>query len=358
MITLSGQAGVTGVFNGAAVTVFAKPAVPAPATGTVTPNPRPESVSLSPTVVQTPAQYNDPSAIAVDGLGDIFVMDTGNYVVREIDDSGLVSILAGQAGVPGLRNGPVTQADFRKAYGIAVDDKGDLYVADSENNVIREITKNKKVISLAGSGVAGGTNGVGTEATFWGPRGVAVDRSGNVYVADTNNHMIRKIDNEGRVKTLAGSGVVGSDDGRGVTASFNGPTGIALDEDGNVYVADRENELIRKIDGDGRVTTLAGQEGRKGSIDGPVTMALFNHPTGISVDPAGNVYVADEGNHTVRKISRSGVVSTLAGKAGKPGAVNATGQDASFRGPMGVAANAWGNVIVADTGNQLIRMIR
>jgi sugar lactone lactonase YvrE len=358
VITLEGQAGVTGVFNGESVTVMSKSSAAITPTGTTTPLSAQPAVTNLPTVARTPSQFNEPSAIAVDALGDIYVMDTSNYLVREIDDGGLVTTFAGQAGVAGMTNGPVKQASLRKAYGIAVDKIGAVYVADTENNRIRKIWADKKVHTLAGSGVAGATDGKGTDATFWEPHGVAVDRDGNVYVADTRNNLIRKIDKEGRVRTLAGQAAAGAMDGDGVKASFNGPTGLVVDDSDDVYVSDWGNHTIRKITSGGKVTTLTGKPGIKGATDGPVSVALFDHPRGITADAKGNLYVADQGNHVVRKISRDGVVSTLAGKAGYPGTINGTGSDARFNSPAGVAANAWGSVIVADTGNELIRVIR
>ena len=201
------------------------------------------------------------------------------------------------------------------------------------------------VSTLAGS-TYGYTDGTGTSAQFNNPIGVAVDGAGNVYVADRYNHRIRKITTSGVVSTLAGSGTSGYADGTGTSAQFSNPTGVAVDGAGNVYVADQVNHRIRKITTSGVVSTLAGS-GTSGYTDGTGTSAQFNYPTGVAVDGAGNVYVADQGNHRIRKITTSGVVSTLAG-SGTSGYTDGTGTSAKFSYPTGVAVDGAGNVYVAD----------
>ena len=223
------------------------------------------------------------------------------------------------------------------------------------------------VTTLAGSGDYGSVDGTGTAASFNSPYGVAVDSSGNVYVADSGNHKIRKITSAGVVTTLAGTGERGSVDGTGTAASFDLPWGVAVDSSGNVYVADVRNHKIRKITPTGVVTTFAGT-GELGSVDGMGTAANFNYPRGVAVDSSGNVYVADTYNYNIRKISSSGVVSTLAGgrgyndnsllqQTGIYGALDGKGVLASFGIPFGVAVDTSSNVYVADYGNQKIRKI-
>jgi len=211
------------------------------------------------------------------------------------------------------------------------------------------------VTTLAGSGSQGSANGTGTAASFAWPAGAAVDGSGNVYVADTFNHLIRKITSAGVVTTLAGTGSSGSANGTGTAASFNNPWGVAVDGSGNVYVADQSNHLIRKITAAGVVTTLAGT-GSAGSANGTGTAASFNYHWGVAVDGSGNVYVGDSNNHLIRKITSAGVVTTLAG-SGSSGSADGTGTAASFRYPTGVAVDGSGNVYVGDLGNHLIRKI-
>jgi sugar lactone lactonase YvrE len=257
----------------------------------------------------------------------------------------------------GFRDGMGTAAMFNGSIGLAVDAAGNLYVADSVNCMVRKITSAGLVTTLAGSGSEGKTNGKGKAAAFSDPYSVAVDASGNVYVADYGNNLIRKITSAGVVTTLAGSGVVGSTNGAGTAASFHGPTGVAVDASGNVYVGDSGNNLIRKMTPAGLVSTLAGSAGAAGFRDGIGTAALFKDPSGIAVDTLGNLYVADSGNSLIRKITAAGVVSTLAGCAGVAGNTNGVGKAALFYGPFGVAVDLSGNVYVADTGNELIRKI-
>ena len=230
----------------------------------------------------------------------------------------------------GYTDGTGTSAKFYNPTGVAVDGAGNVYVADLSNHRIRKITTSGVVSTLAGSGTSGYTDGTGTSAKFSYPTGVAVDGAGNVYVADLFNHRIRKITTSGVVSTLAGS-ASGYADGTGTSAQFSYPTGVAVDGAGNVYVADYNNHRIRKITTSGVVSTLAGS-GTPGYTDGTGTSAKFSSPTGVAVDGAGNVYVADYNNHRIRKITTSGVVSTLAG-SGKAGYTDGTGTSAKFYYP-------------------------
>ena len=189
------------------------------------------------------------------------------------------------------------------------------------------------------------------------PEGTAVDSNGNIYVADYGNHTIRKITPTGIVTTLAGSsGITGSSDGTGSAARFSFPSGVAVDKAGNVYVADQGNDTIRKVTPAGEVTTLAGLAGRTGSADGTGSVARFFAPHDVAVDGAGNVYVPDAGN-TIRKITGAGVVTTFAGTAFSSGFADGTGSAARFFEPTGVAVDAAGNVYVADSLNYTIRKI-
>jgi sugar lactone lactonase YvrE len=213
--------------------------------------------------------------------------------------------------------------------------------------------------NFAGLPGASGTNdGTGGAARFIGPRGVAVDGAGNVYVADTYNYTIRKITPAGAVTTLAGSaGLSGSANGINSVARFNQPSGVAVDGGGNLYVADYENSTIRKITPVGTnwvVTTLAGSAGQTGGADGTNSVARFNQPNSVAVDSAGNIYVADKGNSTIRKITPGGVVTTLAGIVTHTGSADGIGTNALFYLPFGVAADGAGNLYVADTFNNRI----
>ncbi len=270
---------------------------------------------------------------------------------------GTVTTFAG--GSRGSTDGTGADARFNYPEEVAVDGDGNVYVAGGGDHTIRKITPAGVVTTLAGvAESSGSTDGTGTDARFNFPYGVAVDRDGNVYVADRDNHTVRKVTPAGVVTTLAGTaGSSGSDDGTGADARFNYPRGVAVHRDGNVYVADRDNHTIRKITPAGVVTTLAGAAGSYGSTDGTGTAARFSGPHGVAVDGDGNVYVADAYNHTVRKVTPAGVVTTLAGTAGSSGLADGTGPLARFNSPAAVAVDGDGNVYVTDRNNHAIRTV-
>ncbi|HVS93332.1 MAG TPA: NHL repeat-containing protein [Mucilaginibacter sp.] len=258
----------------------------------------------------TSASFNKPFGVAADSLGNIYVADAHNNAIRMISPAGVVSTFAG-TGVAGAADGTDT-ASFNTPLGVAVDKTGNVYVADYENHIIRKISPAGAVSTLAGkAGVPGAVDGLDTAARFNLPEAVAVDAAGNVYVADNGNNAIRKVTPAGQVTTLAGNGSAGAANGSGNNTSFNSPFGIAVDAAGNVYVADGGNNMIRKITPSGTVSTLAGRTSI-GAGNGVGTAATFNTPSGVAVDAAGNVYIADENNNLIRKISPSGTVTTLA----------------------------------------------
>jgi len=301
----------------------------------------------------TAAKFNNPSGVAADSAGTVYVADYTNNRIRKVLPDGTVSTLAGST--QGFSDGAGSSAKFFRPAGVAVDSAGTVYVADTNNHRIRKVLSNGTVSTLAGSGVAGFADGVGAAAQFSSPNGVIVNSAGTVYVADTFNHRIRKILPDGTVSTLAGSGTAGFADGAGATAKFKYPEGVAVDSAGTVYVADTQNHRIRKILPDGTVSTLAGS-GTVGFADGPGAIARFWSPMGVAVDSAGTVYVGDQGNHRIRKILPDGTVSTLAG-SGTAGFADGPGAIARFWSPMGVAVDSAGTVYVADTNNNRIRKI-
>jgi sugar lactone lactonase YvrE len=305
------------------------------------------------------ARFNYPEGVAVDASGNVYVADTANHTIRKITVGGVVTKLAGATGVSGSGNGMGGAAGFYDPCGVAVDTNGNVFVADTYNNTVREITPTGMVTTPAGTaGAASGADGTGAAAGFHSPYGVSVDASGNLYIADTGNNTIRKITTGAVVSTLGGMTIKsGSTDGTGGAADFNAPRGVAQDTDGNTYVADTGNHLVRKITPDGSVTTLAGLAGTSGSADGSNNAARFYYPENLAVDTGGNVYVADTGNHTIRKITPDGVVTTFAGRAGAPGSADGSGHAATFNYPYGVAADTNGNIYVADTYNSTIRKI-
>jgi sugar lactone lactonase YvrE len=319
------------------------------------------------------ARFAGPEMVAVDGAGNLYVTEPGNADVRRITQAVLngvttatVSTLAGTPAAEGYADGAAQSAKFNNPWGVAVDASGNLYVGDVANQLVRLIApaqgnggRTWTVATFAGTpGVLGFQDGIGIAAQYSGPRGVAADGEGNLFLADTGNDTIREISAQGAVTTLAGTaGQAGGVDGTGAAARFNLPGGLAVDSQGNIYVADTGNDAVREISSQGAVVTLAGTAGQAGSADGSGAAARFNAPGGVAVDSAGNVYVADTGNDTVREISPQGAVSTLAGMPGQPGSADGTGSAAQFDAPGGVAVDGAGNVYVADTGNNTVREI-
>ncbi len=308
-------------------------------------------------VVQS--MFSFPSSITIDGLGNLYVGDTSLDTVQKIISSTTVSTVAGTASTAGTTDGAGAAARFNQPGGLAANSDGVLGVSDTANATIRVIQTDGTVTTLAGSSANhGSVDAAGTAARFASPIGIARDSSGTYYVADAMNHVIRKVTSAGVVTTFAGkAGVAGAADGVGSAASFNNPTGIAVDSSGNVYVADTTNNLIRKITSSGSVTTIAGVTGVAGSTDGTGSAALFNSPGGLAVDTAGNVYLADTGNSTIRRITADGVVVTLAGLPGVAGFKDGSNSNAWFNQPKAVAVDIDGSIYVADTGNAAIRKV-
>jgi uncharacterized repeat protein (TIGR02543 family) len=306
--------------------------------------------------VGSSARFNSPVGMTVDGAGNVFVTDTGS-LVRKISPLGVVTTVAGQAGVSGYADGQGTNAVFNNLQGIAVDSSGNLYVSDMMNSVIRKITPGGAVSTFAGqSGINDSVDGTGSAARFYFPTGIGVDTSGNVYVSDSVNQTIRKITPSRAVTTLAGfPRSYGYADGTGSAARFHSPQGLAVDGSGNVYVAENSNETIRKVTPAGVVSTLAGFPGSAGAADGIGGAARFRFLNGLALDQTGNIYVADQGNEAVRKVTQGGVVTTVAGQSGNPGTADGIGSLARFNHPQGVAVDASGNLYVADSRNHTIR---
>lgn len=316
--------------------------------------------------------------------------------------TGTVTTFAGSAGgTAGFVNGTATAAQFANPQGMCTDAQGNIYVADSFNSSIRKITPAGVVTTLAGTGVSGYADGPGTSAQFYSPTSVTADAQGNVFVADFGNNMIRKITSAGVVSTVAGRYTAGYLDATGTAAAFNAPTAVAADALGNVFVADQNNNVIRKITSAGVVTTFAGNAS-VGQVDSTGTLAYFNKPRALAFDAQGNLFVVDGGNYSLRKITTAGVVKTvvgnyllkqqiftpngicidskgdifianglgrvleittantlisLAGSNNVTGFANGTNMAALFNGPQSVALDAQGNVLVSDYYNNMIRKI-
>ena len=311
----------------------------------------------------TAASFFTPNGIAVDSSGNLFVADSASNTIRKITPLGVVTTFAGSAGLSGSTDATGGAARFNNPKGIAVDISGNIYVADTGNHTIRKITSLGAVTTFAGlAGTFGSTNATGTAARFFFPSKIAVDISGNLYVSDSGNNIIRKITNAAVVTTLAGTaGTIGSADGIGAAASFNNPRGIAVDGSLNVYVSDSGNHTIRKITNPGVVTTLSGSAGNIGSNDGAGLSAKFNNPNEIAIDNSGNLIIVDSGNQILRKINPTtgvGVVTTVIGTAGNIGSDDGIGTQGSLSSPNGIAINNSGYAFVTDTGNYTIRKIK
>lgn len=302
------------------------------------------------------AQFSALAGLAVDPQGVLYAADQGNHRIRRITPQGVVTTYAG-SGTVGYVDGPAAAAQFRSVWGIALDAQGTLYVADPEDARIRAISPTGQVSTFAGSGVAGYADGARLSAQFKNPTGVAVDAQGTVYVADNGNFCVRKISPTGQVTTLAGSGQRGYTEGNGRAAQFNSATALTLDSQGTIYVADVTNHCIRKVTAAGVVSTLAGN-GTAGYADGTGTAAQFNYPESLLVAPDGILYVSDTGNNCVRAISASGQVSTVVGNAQAPADyVEGTGTAARLSGPFGLAAPSATLLYVNDGSNLRIRQI-
>lgn len=324
------------------------PIVPEPLPTAIPPSAA-EETGVVTTLAGSPsdATFDSPMGVALDAAGNVYVADTNNQVIRKITPQGEVSTFAGAGG------------EFGQPQSVAVDHAGNVYVADSGYNRIDKVTPAGSVSILAGSAdeIGGFDNGTGESASFNYPYGLALDTAGNVYVADTGNHAIRRITPAGVTTTLAGNGSCGATDSEGSGASFCDPRGVALDSAGNIYVADTANDLVRKVTPSGVVTTLAGTAGSElGSVDGTGSGASFDGPWGIAVNSAGELFVVDQNDDYIRKVTQAGVVTTVAGD-GNQGFSDGTGAAAEFCLPTGLAADTSGHLYVADTGNNSIRVI-
>lgn len=308
-----------------------------------------------------PARFPGPIGLARDSAGRLLVADGSNNTVQQVSNALVASLLAGSSGQQGATDATGAVALFRQPGGVAVAGDGVVFLADTGNSLVRRLGTGGETTTVAGSTAHQGfQDGTGTAAWFNAPEAIAVDSTGLLYVADTGNEVVRKIAAGGVVTTLAGTaGAKGYADATGATARFNHPGGLVLSTDGTIlYVADTLNHTIRKIvTATGAVTTFVGIQGVSGSDDGSSATALFNNPRGLALDGAGNLYVADTGNSTVRKVTPAGQVSTVAGFPGVAGLTDGIGEDAWFNQPKGLAATADGTLYVADTGNATLRKI-
>jgi alpha-tubulin suppressor-like RCC1 family protein/sugar lactone lactonase YvrE len=308
----------------------------------------------------TAARFNRPQGVAVDSGGNVFIADTDNSTIRKATSAGVVTLFAGTAGSQGGTEGTGTAARFTKPLGLGRDASNNLYVTDVSGQTVRKVTSTGAVTTLAGSnGTLGSTDSsTGASARFSAPSGAVVDSSGNIFVSDTTNGTVRKITSAGAVTTFAGTaGSQGSANGTGAGAMFHRPVGMARDASNNLFVADPVAHTIRKITTGGVVTTFAGYAAVVGANDNTGSLASFSSPSGVVADGSGNLFVSDTGNHTIRRVTPAGAVTTFAGSSGVSGSTDAAGALARFSGPTGLAIDGSGNIYVADTGNHTIRKI-
>ena len=308
------------------------------------------------------AQLDSPTDVAVDGSGNLYIADKGTSRIRKVDSRGTITTVAGtRRRGGGGDGGPAVQAPLTFPNGVAVDGSGNLYIADSGNDRIRKVDSRGTITTVAGMGENGrgrgysGDGGPAVEAQLAGPVGLAVDGSGNLYIADRGNRRIRKVDSRGRITTVAGTGKHGGDGGPAARAQLNSPAGVAVDGSGNLYIADRDNDRIRKVDSTGTITTVAGG-GRGNGLgnDGPAVLARLNGPAGVAVDGSGNLYIADSNYHRIRKVDSTGTITAFAG-TGRPGLGGDGGPalQAQLRTPVGVAVDSSGNLYIADRTHRI-----
>jgi trimeric autotransporter adhesin len=321
----------------------------------------------------TSAQINAPTGIAVDSNGNLYIADTQNQRIRRVDTTGKIEAIAG-TGDPSAAGdeGLATLANLNIPSDVILDNTGNIYIADTSNHRIRKIDAQTAIITtIAGEGTPSfaGDNGPAINANINGPKAIAIDNStGNLYIADTSNNVIRKVDTDGNISTIAGdtNAEFGGDEGPATAAQLNQPSGIALDNNDNLYIADTGNHRIRKIanisDADPNnhiITTIAGSTSNgSGGDNGPATDAQLNSPRGIAIDSADNLYIADTGNHWIRKIDTDGNITTIAGTTSSgSGGDNGPATQAQLNSPSDIALDSAGNLYIADTDNHRIRKI-
>ena len=304
------------------------------------------------------AQLYNPSGVAVDSAGNLYIADTGNGRIRKVDNLGTITTVAGNGCCYGGDGGPAAAAQLDGPYGVAVDSSGNLYIADTYNSRIRKVTTTGTITTVAGNGTSGysGDGGPAAAAELRYPFAVIVDGSGDLLIADTDNYRVRKVDTSGNITTVAGNGTCcySGDGGQAINARLSLPYGLALDASGNLYIADASNSRVRKVSASGAINTVAGN-GVSGFYGdgGPAIAAQFRNPEGVAVDGSGNLYIADTGNMRIRGVSGS-TVTTLAGGAVGDGGLAVF---AFFNQPSGVARDSAGNTYVADSYNNLVRKV-
>ncbi len=312
----------------------------------------------------TASQLNLPTSVTTDASGNIYVADVLNSRIRMINASGIITTYAGNGtSAYGGDGGNAVAAALQYPYGIVFDAPGNGYIVDRLNNVIRKVTPSGIISTFAGNGNAGfsGDGAAATTAQLSDPTGVAIDASGNVYICDKANQRIRKVNTSGIISTIAGIGTVGAagDGSLATSAQLNFPARVLLDAAGNIYISDYFNNKIRKINTSGIISTIAGTGNAGSNGDGgAATSAELNRMTAMAFDSGGNMYIADTDNNRIRKINTSGIISTVAGNGiaafGGDGNVAINSQ---LNAPIGLSIDAFDNLYICDQHNQRVRTI-
>ena len=309
-------------------------------------------------------EMSNPNEAHFDAAGNIYIADYGNNVIRKISTSGIITTVAGSV-TPGYTGdgGPATAATLAGPVDVAVDAMGNLFIADNTNNCIRKVNTAGIISTYAGTSVAGysGDGGNADTAEFYSPSAIAIDASGNLFISDAGNNCIRKINPAGIISTVAGDTASGysGDGGPATAAALYSPEDIAVDNTGNLFIADIGNNVIRKVNTAGIISTYAGTGGLGYTGDnGPATAAQMQYPYAVATDTAGNLYITDNANFVIRKVNTAGIITSIAGN-GSPGYSGDGGlaTAATFNNPGGVDVNRQGDVIVSDFGNNVIRKI-
>jgi DNA-binding beta-propeller fold protein YncE len=314
---------------------------------------RVQTVAIDNSALVSPGLPESPRAVAADPEGGFYIADQERHQILHLSLEGKLKLWAG-TGQPGSKDGPATEAQFHRPVGLALDQDGSLLVVDQGNHQIRRISRSGQVSTVAGAPSPGFVDGERFRARFRSPSDLVVTPEGGILVADSGNHRIRYIQPTGDVVTLAGSGQKGFRDGPALEASFDTPTGLALASDSTLWIADQGNHRIRRLNRSKEVETVAGEEA--GFADGIQENARFQLPTALEIDDKGILYIADQGNHRIRQLGPEKTVTTLAG-SGEAGQRDGSSGQAQFQAPVDLYWGEDGSMIIADQESSRLRQI-